>query len=197
MPRRVRRAKPAGLEDINLVPIMSILVILIPMLIFAFTFFEVTVQSVAAPKMGARSSKPKQEQERKPLNLTVVIRDDSFLLKYQDEDQDDPETTIQRREFGPDSSRTEPYWDYDYAELYNRLADIKTRFPDEQQINIGAEMHIPWQTIARTIDAARLELEGGPFEGEESMAEFREAEVKTIKEEPQLLFPNVVFVVAE
>ena len=35
-----RRHSTTDLDDVNLVPIMSILVILIPMLIYAFTFFE-------------------------------------------------------------------------------------------------------------------------------------------------------------
>ena len=37
------------LEEVNLIPIMSILCILIPVLILAFNFFEVSIQQVAAP----------------------------------------------------------------------------------------------------------------------------------------------------
>ena len=199
-----RRHKGDELEDVNLVPIMSILVILIPMLIYAFTFFEVTVQSVAAPKMGTGKAKTKDDEpEKKPLNLTVLISDDGFMLKYDDEMMGgEAEKPIKRIEFPADVDHGNlPYWEYDYPALHNRLARMKERFPSEEQINIGAEMHIPWHTVARTIDAARLQLLGVPFEGEERMAEYRKAKPVKVKtkgeEEPQLLFPNVVFVVAE
>lgn len=198
-----RRHKVGELDDINLVPIMSILVILIPMLIYAFTFFEVTVQSVAAPKMGTGKAKTKETDEKKPLNLTVLISDDGFMLKYDEEQMGgEQEAPIKKAEFPPDKDHGDrPYWDYDYATLHNRLARVKEKFPQEEQINIGAEMHIPWQIIARTIDAARLQLEGVPFDGEERAQAYGGAKAKTVKVkgevEPVLLFPNVVFVVAE
>ena len=45
--------------EINLSPIMSILVILIPMLLLLFNFHEIKVQAVAAPKVGSG-----QDQEK-------------------------------------------------------------------------------------------------------------------------------------
>lgn len=198
-----RRHSVGELDDVNLVPIMSILVILVPMLIYAFTFFEVTVQSVAAPKMGTGKAKTKDTDEKKPLNLTVLISDDGFMLKYDEEQMGgETEAPIKKVEFPADKDHgDQPYWDYDYPTLHNRLARMKEKFPQEEQLNIGAEMHIPWQTIARTIDAARLQLDGVPFEGEERMAAYSKAKPKTVKTKgestPEFLFPNVVFVVAE
>ena len=46
-----RRHSEEELEEVNLIPIMSILCILIPVLILAFNFFEVSIQQVAAPKI--------------------------------------------------------------------------------------------------------------------------------------------------
>ena len=39
-------------DELDLTPIMSILVILIPVLLFAFSFFEVRVQAVSSPRLG-------------------------------------------------------------------------------------------------------------------------------------------------
>ncbi len=199
MPRKRRGYGIGDLDDVNLIPIMSILVILIPMLIYAFNFFEVTVQSVAAPKMGAPKTKDKDEPEKKPLNLTVLVSEQGFMLKYDEELMaGQEEAPINRREFPADPGHgNQPYVDYDFPALHNRLAAMKERFPDEKQLNIGAEMHIPWRTIARTIDCARLELDGAPFEGDAAMAEYQAAKPKKVKEEAQFLFPSVVFVVAE
>lgn len=195
---RKRRHSVGELEDVNLVPIMSILVILIPMLIYAFTFFEVTVQSVAAPKMGTGKAKEDSQDEKKPLNLTVIVKKDGFLLKYDEEVMTgEGETELKKREFPPNEQHPEAYWDYDYPRLYNRLAAIKEQFPDEKTLNIGAEMNIPWSTLARTIDCARVKLKGGPFEGDDAGLEYGKAGVVKIKDEEELLFPHVVFVVAE
>ena len=51
--------------ELNLVPIMAILVILIPVLLYAFTFFEVKVQAVAAPRLGPAQKSKKQDDEDK------------------------------------------------------------------------------------------------------------------------------------
>lgn len=193
------------LEDVNLVPIMSVLVILIPMLLYAFTFFEVTVQAVAAPKMGTGKSAQKETDQKRPLNLTVLVSADGFLVKYDDggaRGMGDEGAPIKKVEFPPDELHGNlPYKDYDYPELHNRLQQMKERFPDELQVNIGAEMNIPWYIIARTIDAARLKLQGAPFQGDERMVAYAKATPVTLKKggetEPVHLFPSVVFVVAE
>ena len=44
------------IEEVNLTPIMSILVILIPMLIYAFNYNEMAVQEVSLPKTGGKSN---------------------------------------------------------------------------------------------------------------------------------------------
>ena len=51
--------------ELNLVPIMAILVILIPVLLYAFTFFEVKVQAVAAPRLGPAKKTEKNKDEDK------------------------------------------------------------------------------------------------------------------------------------
>ena len=77
MARKPSQRAHAGKEEVpelNLVPIMAILVILIPVLLFAFTFFEIRVQAVAAPRLGpSAKNKKDNDEEKKPLNLTVLI----------------------------------------------------------------------------------------------------------------------------
>ena len=52
---------------------MAIMVILVPMLIYMFTFHQIKVQRVTAPRRGTGAKKAKEEQKEKPLNLTVII----------------------------------------------------------------------------------------------------------------------------
>ncbi len=186
-------------EDLNLVPIMAILVILIPVLLFAFTFIEVKVQAVAAPRLGpTQKNKKKDEDEKKPLNLTVLITKNGFALKQQAELTAEPEPPIPRRTFMVNGQEKE---EYDYPTLYTRVRQKKVDHPDETTINVGAEMSIPWQTIARTIDATRVVLERDSYE---DITKYGQAKPKIGKDtngdgikDPVDLFPAVVFVVAE
>jgi biopolymer transport protein ExbD len=184
-----RRHSKERIEDLNLSPIMSILVILIPMLLYAFSFFEVKVQAVTAPRMGPSNQKPKDEDEKKPLNLTVLVTGKGFVVKQQAELTTEPEKPIFMRSFNGGAE------EYDFPALYSRLMAKKKQYPDEITINIGAEMDIPWHIIARTIDSARVQL---VEESYEDMKAYATAKVKSdSKGEALDLFPAVVFVVAE
>ena len=189
-----------SVEELNLVPIMAILVILIPVLLYAFTFIEVKVQAVAAPRLGPsqKNKKKDDDDEKKPLNLTVLITKDGFALKQQAELTAEPEPPIPRRSFTVNGREIE---EYDYPALYTRVRQKKIDHPEETTINVGAEMAIPWQTIARTIDATRVVLEKDSYE---DITKYGQAKPKIGQDkdgdgikDPVDLFPAVVFVVAE
>jgi biopolymer transport protein ExbD len=184
-----RRHSKEKIEDLNLSPIMSILVILIPMLLYAFSFFEVKVQAVTAPRMGPSKPTKDKEEEEKPLNLTVLVTSKGFVVKQQAELTSEPEKPIFKRSFNGGAE------EYDFPALYSRLMAKKKTYPDEITINIGAEMDIPWHIIARTIDCARVQLVQDSYE---DLKAYSEAKVKSdSKGEAVDLFPAVVFVVAE
>ncbi len=190
------------LEELNLTPIMGLMVLLIPMLLFLFNFFEVKVQAVAAPRLGSGAAKPQDgEEEKKPLNLTVHIGKNGFGIKVQDElSANENLTPIPKRVY--DGFEGE---DFDYPALYARLRGFKDKYKDEATINISADMDVPWQTVARTIDAARLQLEEPAYD---DMTKFMTAMPLELdvpdktgdgkpEKEPAEMFSRVVFVVAE
>ena len=191
------------LEELNLTPIMGLMVLLIPMLLFLFNFFEVKVQAVAAPRLGSGAAKPQDgEEEKKPLNLTVHIGKSGFAIKIQEDLMVEPIPPIPKRTY--DGFEGE---DYDYPALYNRLRIFKDNpsYDNETTINVSADMDIPWQTVARTIDAARLKLEEPVYE---DMTKFMTAKTLEIdvpdkdgdgkpEKETVEMFSRVVFVVAE
>jgi biopolymer transport protein ExbD len=71
--------------ELNLVPIMALLVVLIPILLYAFKFFEIRVQAVSAPRMSSGKAKKKKETDKKPLNLTVLVSHDRFTVSVHEE----------------------------------------------------------------------------------------------------------------
>lgn len=183
------------LPSINLTPIMSILVILVPILLYAFTFFEVRIQGVSAPRMGTGQAK-KKDDEKKPLNLTVLITKKGFVIKQQAELTTEPEPKIFKRNFTiTDEGKKVDVEEYDFPALYTRLASKKKQYPNERIVNIGADMDVPWHVIARTIDACRVQLAQDSYE---DLEPYSKAKPKLDgKKEPVPMFDKVVFVVAE
>jgi biopolymer transport protein ExbD len=185
---RKRRHSEADMGELNLTPIMALLVILIPVLLFAFSFFEVKVQAVSAPRLGPTKS-TKDPKKEKPLNLTVQITSKGFNLTQDKEFTTAPEKPIYKKRFAGEDRD-----EYDYPSLYSRLVAKKNQYPDEKVINIAAEFDVPWHVIARTIDAARVRLEKDSYT---VLAEYSEAKPKLSSGEPVDLFPAVVFAVLE
>jgi biopolymer transport protein ExbD len=197
-PSERRHAKEVD-GELNLAPIMSILVILIPVLIFAFTFFEVKIQQVSAPKMGPPKQTKKEDDQKKPLHLTVEITENGFNIKQSLELTTEPDKPIPKRNFVDTSGEAtgqkgKEYKEYDYPALYTRLAKKKKMHKDERTINIGADFDIHWQTIARTIDAARSQLEESSYA---DMENYTMAKPKMDKDKvtPLAMFDTVVFTV--
>lgn len=190
---RKSRLEEADVE-VDLKPIMGLICILIPLLVYAFSFYEIKLQPVSAPKIGAPSSGEMGDEQKKPLNLTVLLTEKGFAIKMEKElVEGESDINIPKKTFQLPDGRT--VTDYDYPELYAKLLEIKKKFRNENTINIGAEPDVPWETIARTIDAARVELKEERFKDLKSYAEAEEA----VDDEgrPRLMFPQVVFVVAE
>ncbi|NOZ00317.1 MAG: hypothetical protein GXP54_00310 [Deltaproteobacteria bacterium] len=180
--------------DVDLKPIMGLICILIPLLIYAFTFYEIKIQPVSAPKLGPPNPAEMGEEQKKPLNLTVLISEKGFAIKQEKEVAgEDSDIKIPKRQVRGEGGAVR--MDFDYADLYARLLQIKRKFRGETTINIGAADNIRWGVIARTIDAARVELKQDKYANRKDYSEAKEA----LDDEgrPKLMFPQVVFVVAE
>ncbi len=189
-------------EELNLIPIMGLMVLLIPMVLFLYNFFEVKVQAVAAPRLGSAAQKKPDDDAKKPLNLTVHISRTGFAIKIQEDLMVEPIPAIPKRVF---TGTTEE--EYDYPALYTRLRTFKDNpaYDKENTINISADMDIPWQTVARTIDAARLKLAEPSYDDLKTFAHAAALEVEVpdrdgdgkADKEVVEMFSRVVFVVAE
>ncbi len=164
--------------DLNLVPVMGIMTILIPILLFMFTFNEVTVQRVQAPRSAANAAAtPGSNDKERELNLTVLVRrDKGFQLTWEDALMGDSQTaelipTIKAEAVNcPDPSEPDkPYEQgcalradgchcYDFPSLYTQLMLKKRQFskPEapEEKLNIAADSNVKWEVISRVIDAA-------------------------------------------
>ena len=133
--KRGKRGNDAQIE-LNLVPIMALLCVLIPVLLAAFNFFEIKVQAMSVPRMATGKSKAKKTKKQKPLNLTVNIKASHITVAVHKENMDRvglkaPKKFL-KKEFsvGGDSasrygSEKREITEYDYPGLHEQLVLIK------------------------------------------------------------------------
>lgn len=189
---------PEGDNDVNLIPVMGLIMILIPLLLYSFSFFDIRMQPVEAPKTGvAGPGSDKGDKDQKPLNLTVIVGTPGFAIKMDAEvvGQENADINI------PKKMLKSPYTgkrilEYDYPGLYLKLYDIKKKFKEETTLHLTASPDIEWGIITRVMDASRFILKKKKFTG---LDDFSTAEVDTEEQGdenvPRLLFPQVIFVV--
>ncbi|MFH1530286.1 MAG: hypothetical protein ABIK09_06060 [Pseudomonadota bacterium] len=197
----LRKHGGVEVEEVNLTPIMSILVILIPMLIYAFNYSEIAVQEVSLPKTHGKA----QKGGPKKLNLTVLVSEDGFRIKVQGESDTaapPPDKVIPKKMM----TRCEAelaFNEYDFPGLYTELVKLRENrdLGLEDTINVGAKDQIPWRVLARTVDTIRVRREEDSYL---EYCDFRSAKIKKIKKKNtegkevsaiQELFPKVVFIV--
>jgi biopolymer transport protein ExbD len=152
-----------GEEELNLVPIMNLVSILIPFLLMAAQFVHLAVIDSTLPAIGEPQEVEKEEDEKPPLVLTVVVTDRGFTVGGADavlnpdmEEEEEPEEGDEREPTVPcsDGNCSNPE-SYDYEELTRLLSKIKDEYPDDQNVILLPEARIQYEIIVRVMDAAR------------------------------------------
>lgn len=123
-------------EELNITAFMNLMVILVPFLLITAVFSRMTVLELNLPALDAKENAQKVE-----LQLELVLRKNSF--------------DIQDANLGIIKvfSRTqgETRWDL-FTDL---LVEIKTRFPEEQEITLLLEPTISYKTLIQVMDRVR------------------------------------------
>jgi biopolymer transport protein ExbD len=183
---RGRKRSELETPELNLAPIMNMVVILIPLLLLSVVFLKVGVINITAPKlsMGPPSDTPPPDEP--PLNLTVAVNAKGFrlaatgavlpemagcpvpgptiCLEQANVDVSDKFGKARAALAGGNLQQGEAELDaalgaYNWKELYNQLVRIKNQYKDETIINISADPDVPYAAIVRVMDAARFKLE--------------------------------------
>ncbi len=194
MPRD-RREMEGGDDEIDLVPFMNMVVILIPLLLLSVVFLKVGVVNITAPKLsvGPPSKEKPDDKEEEPLNLTVAINDEGFriaatgtvLSPVEGCPESGPTICLRNKSKNigemvkrarKTSKKDEDEGDklfrkvsesYDWMTLYNRLMKIKKEYPDETVVNVSGDPDIPYNLIIRAMDVARYKLEKDSYNNRE------------------------------
>jgi len=193
------------LGDPDLIPIMSIMCILIPMLIYSFVMYEVKVQEISLPKFAP----PSGGKPSKVLNLALLVAKDQHIIKIQGGGKEAKEIVLKKKkaklcapEVSCEECVGEEFESYDYPKLYSEIVKLKDKkaFAEVDAINIGADDSVPWRVLAKTIDAVRVKLEKSSYTDSCNYDRAKPLKVKTTDADGNevttaaQMFPKIVFV---
>lgn len=207
--------------DLNLAPIMNMVVILIPLLLLSVVFLKVGVINITAPKlsMGPPSDAPPPVDE--PLNLTVAVSSKGFRLAatgavlpemagcpvpgpticLEDQSVDVAAKLDKARSAFASDQNVQGQEElrsamaaYNWPELYNQLVRIKNQYKTETIINISADPDIPYAFIVHVMDVARFKLEKDSYS---KSSEFWTAQYAKGAQHHEELFADPVLSVAQ
>lgn len=215
---RQRRGDENQEEDLNLAPMMNLVIILIPMLLLSVVFLEVSVINITAPTLsvgGPPNQEPKEQDDKEPLNLTVAISASGFQIAARNavmpaqggcppqgpticlEGSTDVAAKFDeaRRVIAGgnvqqgEGALNEALSAYNYRELYNQLMRIKKEYPEETVITLTADADIPYAVLVRVMDVARFKREKESYD---SASEFWSSTPQTEGNTYAILFGDPV-----
>lgn len=219
----VRRSRAeTELQDLNLAPIMNIVMILIPLLLITASFVVVSTLNVNSPR-NAQSVTPEEQQEEEEVpvpRVLVSITENGFIINDMRQSPafaesglglplpscagaqgSQPGVAVPVTICNPANRASEANLldRLDYRGLYNRLVEIKNYSAwnaqwdeDNQILNIMAEREIPFEVVVRTMDVARYYLTEDGYENDEAFRTASYREAESSDQEYSELFPDPV-----
>ena len=148
-----KRRKEDAYEGDPLIPIMNLVCMLIPLLLYGAVFVRFMTLTVNAPKISrAPAQQPPDQNEA--LNLTVMITDQGFHFKVNPKHRMPwMSQATETASAGPDIPKKDDDWDFE--ELHRKLKEIKEDHREEPNIVLGAEDDIEFDVLIKAMDFSR------------------------------------------
>ena len=173
MRRRVEASEPG---ELDLVPLMNLVVCLVPLVLLGASLTPVGVIESQAPRFCTQCQ---GGGDGPTLGLMVHLGRDAIQVRA----SGDPALSEHPADLAPD----------DDAALYRLLADLKRRYPEETLVTVSADERVPYRRVVAALDTMRHQIDG-PVPDREALA--RGVTATDERGRPRLLFPDVSFAVA-
>ncbi|HWG71031.1 MAG TPA: biopolymer transporter ExbD [Steroidobacteraceae bacterium] len=151
-----------GRDDLNIVPMIDMMVILVFFLIFTAVFSKTNILQLNLPA----SSTAVPLDLPKGLKLEIIIRPDDLV--------------INDRNSGPLKTLANTSAGYDYDGLSEFMRRVKAQFPQMTDATILPGPAVPYDTLVQVMDAVRVyELPVAPFSKAELFPDIAIADAPT------------------
>ena len=148
-----KRRKEDAYEGDPLIPIMNLVCMLIPLLLYGAVFVRFATLTVNAPKIVPGDIK-KSPDQNEALNLTVMITDQGFHFKVNPRHRMVwMSRATETASAGPDIPKKDDDWDFD--EFERKLKELKADHREERNIILGAEDDIQIEVLIKAMDYSR------------------------------------------
>lgn len=132
--RLVRRKMVKDVVELNITAFLNLMVILVPFLLITAVFSRITILELNLPPKNSKTIEP----EAIKLQLELIVRPESFEIR---------DTNLGRIKYlARDSGQT------NWKSFTNVLVEIKSRFPDEQNITLLIDQQVAYKTIIQVMD---------------------------------------------
>ncbi|NNE09821.1 MAG: biopolymer transporter ExbD [Gemmatimonadetes bacterium] len=135
-----KQGRATPVSDIDMVPMMNLFTVLVPVLLLAAVFANVTVLELQLPPKGSGEEGAERFVEKEALNLMVVISAEGI-------------TVGGSGGFLPSVLKTEGH--YDPNELIALLQIVRNEFPEEAEVTVASEPTIPYENVMAVMDICR------------------------------------------
>ena len=149
--QRRNHGRYRGRNDINIVPMLDVMVILVFFLIFTAVFSKTNIVELNLPPQQAGTPPDLPPT----LDLEVIVHKDNVVVA---DKNTGPLSTFQNTPEG-----------YDLTSMASFLSRVKAKFPEKRDATLLFESDIPYDTIVQVMDAVRTfegTLDGKPARGE-------------------------------
>lgn len=150
MARGSRRGGSDQEAELDLIPIMNMVTILIPFLLLSVQFVSLAVIDSTLPAIG-KPTEPQDEPDEEKLNLSVLITSNGYTIAGANAvlgEGDGPGIPC-LRDGCPGAEA------YDTKLLTTKLGQIKDQFEKEENVILVPEANIPYEVLVATMDATR------------------------------------------
>ena len=137
--RPTRKRHSAGMEDLNLTPVMNVFIILIPFLLLTTVFVKTAIINVYLP--GNTSDREQTDRANSERILTLHMTRDGFSFSGLG------------KEIPP--VKKDNSGSYDFGLLNSRVAALKERYPKHEEAIILFAPDTPYELVIKAMDATR------------------------------------------
>lgn len=150
-----RTRKEDNAAELNLLPVMNLVTILIPLLLMSAQLVQLAVIDSTLPAISEQIAPPEPTPTQEPFRLSLAISGEGFTLMGADEVLGEDNNTIPCVD-GACATRDS----YDFAGLTSKLAEVKGAHPDESVIILVPDVRVPYEVLVAAMDAAREDSGG-------------------------------------
>ena len=124
-------------EDIDVTPLLNVLVVMIAFLILSAVFSRITIQEIVLPTQADAGAAPDKQQ----VTIEVIVRQDSLEIG------DGRNVTVTIPKLG---------MKYDFQKLSENLLRLKENYSEKQDVNILIEPDIEYESMIQVMDAVKV-----------------------------------------